>query len=352
MSDPSRRPNVLVILTDQQRFPTPYEPEELRRWRHDEFAAEREASARPASASPSTTRWRLRVPRAGRRCSRGNIRPCTASPRPMGWGRPSIATTCSGCPRIPFRRWVIGFAPAAIGHSSRASGTPRTWRCRIPAARAICCRSTMRAIRNEENIAAYLEANLLDQFGFSEWVGPEPHGLGKHNTGSVKDVFTADETIALLQRIDGDEERAAMADGVLVFESARQLMFGVVGLLQGMRYHPSTVPDIPKPPTHDEDLSTKPACQQSYVDEWKTIASSAAVDRDASQVPLSGASTPLMTRSPGCSTRCAQAETTRTQSSCSAPTTATCSAPTAGCTRNGTTPTRNRSTSRSSWRVR
>jgi arylsulfatase A-like enzyme len=41
MSDPSSRPNVLVILTDQQRFPTPYEPEELRRWRHDEFAAER-----------------------------------------------------------------------------------------------------------------------------------------------------------------------------------------------------------------------------------------------------------------------------------------------------------------------
>ena len=44
-------------------------------------------------------------------------------------------------------------------------------------------------VRNEENIAAYLEADLLDEFGFSEWVGPEPHGLGKHNTGSVKDVL-------------------------------------------------------------------------------------------------------------------------------------------------------------------
>ena len=44
----------------------------------------------------------------------------------------------------------------------------------------------------------YLEADLLDEFGFSEWVGPEPHGLGKHNTGTVKDVFTADETVELL----------------------------------------------------------------------------------------------------------------------------------------------------------
>ena len=41
MSELSKRPNILVILTDQQRFPTPYEPEGLRQWRHDEFAAER-----------------------------------------------------------------------------------------------------------------------------------------------------------------------------------------------------------------------------------------------------------------------------------------------------------------------
>ena len=47
----------------------------------------------------------------------------------------------------------------------------------------------------EENIQKYLDADLLDEYGFSEWVGPEPHGLGKHNTGTVKDPFTADETI-------------------------------------------------------------------------------------------------------------------------------------------------------------
>ena len=47
----------------------------------------------------------------------------------------------------------------------------------------------------EENIERYLEADLLDVFGFSEWVGPEPHGLGEHNTGTVKDVFTAERTV-------------------------------------------------------------------------------------------------------------------------------------------------------------
>jgi arylsulfatase A-like enzyme len=41
MSDVSRRPNILIVLTDQQRFPTSYEPEGLRQWRRDEFVAER-----------------------------------------------------------------------------------------------------------------------------------------------------------------------------------------------------------------------------------------------------------------------------------------------------------------------
>ena len=75
----------------------------------------------------------------------------------------------------------------------------------------------------EENIEKYLEADLLDDYGFSEWVGPEPHGLGKHNTGTVKDPFTADETIALLKRLDADDGDAAVADGLLVSQPARRL---------------------------------------------------------------------------------------------------------------------------------
>ena len=39
-----------------------------------------------------------------------------------------------------------------------------------------------------------------------------------------------------------------------------------------VRYHPSLLKgDIDLPATVHEDLSTKPACQQSYADEWKWI---------------------------------------------------------------------------------
>ena len=49
--------------------------------------------------------------------------------------------------------------------------------------------------------------------------------------------------------------------------------------------------------------------------------------------------------------RCGRRTRTKTPSWCSAPTMVKCSAPTAACTKNGTTPTRKRRTSRWSWRA-
>ena len=123
----------------------------------------------------------------------------------------------------------------------------------------------------EENIAEYLKADLLDDYGFSEWVGPEPHGLGKHNMGTVKDPFTADETIELLQRLDADEGEDPWLTVCSFLNPHDDSFFGIVALTQGLRYHPSTVPHVDQAPTRHEDLSSKPACQQSMVDLWSRI---------------------------------------------------------------------------------
>ncbi len=123
----------------------------------------------------------------------------------------------------------------------------------------------------DDNIQRYLEADLLDDYGFSEWVGPEPHGLGKHNTGLLKDPFTADETIALLKRLDADADETPWLTVCSFLNPHDDSMFGLIALTQGLRYHPSQVPHVAQAPTRDEDLSTKPACQQSYVDNWSTI---------------------------------------------------------------------------------
>ena len=123
----------------------------------------------------------------------------------------------------------------------------------------------------EDNIQKYLDADLLDDHGFSEWVGPDPHGLGKHNTGVIKDPFTADETIALLKRLDAEEGDAPWLTVCSFLNPHDDSLFGLIALTQGLRYHPSQVPHVDQAPTHEEDLSTKPSCQQSYVDNWGTI---------------------------------------------------------------------------------
>ena len=96
----------------------------------------------------------------------------------------------------------------------------------------------------QENIEKYLQADLLDDYGFSEWVGPEPHGLGAHNTGMVKDPFTADETIALLKRFDAEENDTPWLTVCSFLNPHDDSLFGVIALAQGLRYHPSEVPHV------------------------------------------------------------------------------------------------------------
>ena len=62
-----------------------------------------------------------------------------------------------------------------------------------------------------------------------------------------------------------------MAHGLLVLNPHDDSMFGAIALTQGLRYHPSQVPHVDQPPTRHEDLSTKPFCQKSYVDNWSSI---------------------------------------------------------------------------------
>ena len=91
---------------------------------------------------------------------------------------------------------------------------------------------------NAENIAAYLKADLLDDYGFSEWVGPEAHGLGKQNTGTAQGSLHGGRDHRAAEAARQGRQRAAVADGVLVPEPARHLMFGVIALAQGLRYDP------------------------------------------------------------------------------------------------------------------
>ena len=261
------RPNVLVILTDQLRYPPPYESEELAAWRREVTPGQerlREDGVSfvrhyPMSAACAPSRASLLT---GQYPSLHGVTQTdgvakSADGDEMSWLAPDGVPTvgdwfrAAGYRTFYKGKWHVSHAhlPARDGdgdeQSITADGTP------IP-----------------DGVERYLEADLLEPWGFSEWVGPEPHGLGSQNTGTVKDPFTADETVALLERL-GAEEGGAPWLTVCSFLNPHDIaLFGVVGLTQGLRYRPGDVPSIEQAPTRDEDLSTKPGCQQSMVDVW------------------------------------------------------------------------------------
>jgi arylsulfatase A-like enzyme len=272
MSQPAehRRPNILLVMTDQLRYPPTYESDELAAYRREHCAGQERLRANgvsfkhhyPITAACAPSRASLLT---GHHPSLHGVSQTDgltkgADGDDMFWLAPDGVPTLGDWFRAGgYRTFFKGKWHASHAHLDADDG------------KGYLLSIDDDGKPQEENIKRYLEADLLDEFGFSEWVGPEPHGLGKHNTGTVKDVFTADETVELLQRLDRDESDQPWLTVCSFLNPHDDSLFGIIALTQGLRYHPATVPHLEQAPTHEEDLSTKPACQQSMVDLWGTI---------------------------------------------------------------------------------
>ena len=267
VSEPRQRPNLLLVMTDQLRYPPGYESEELAGYRREHCAGQERLRANGVSFRhhyPITTA-------------------CAPSRASLLTGHyPSLhgVTQTDGLAKSAEGEDMFWLAPDAVptlGDWFRAGGYRTFYKGKWHASHAHLDADDGEGYLlsidddgtpQQENIERYLAADLLDEYGFSEWVGPEPHGLGKHNMGTVKDPFTADETIALLARLDAEEDGEPWLAVCSFLNPHDDSLFGLAALAQGLRYHPSTVPPAAQAPTRDEDLSTKPTCHQSYTETW------------------------------------------------------------------------------------
>lgn len=198
------RPNILVVLTDQLRYPPVYQSPELAQFCREQMAGQE--SLRDEGVS-FTRHYPMSAACAPSRAS------LLTGQYPSLHGVTQTDGLAKG-PEGPDMFWLAPDTVPTLGDWFRAAGY-RTyfkgkWHASHEHLDAHDGNGYLLSIDDEgnpieENIAEYLKADLLDDYGFSEWVGPEPHGLGKHNMGTVKDPFTADETIELLQRLDADE---------------------------------------------------------------------------------------------------------------------------------------------------
>jgi arylsulfatase A-like enzyme/putative intracellular protease/amidase len=182
-------------------------------------------------------------------------------------------------------RWLRPGEVPTLGHWFRAGGYDTHYQGKwhmshadlVDAAGATLATNDDEGVVDDAAVQAYLDADPLDEFGFSGWVGPEPHGARLANSGLVRDGLFADRVVAWLEdryarRRAG--EAAALRPFLLVasFVNPHDIVFAPVWLgpewlRRGSGDIPLTAadpPPIPASPTDDEDLSTKPAAQIAY----------------------------------------------------------------------------------------
>ena len=260
-------PNVLLIMTDEERYPPPYEDEAVRAFRRERLPARASLGARGLSfhrhyagsmaCAPSrATLFTGQYPSLHGVTSTDGVAKQANDPA-MTWLDPDVVPTLgdwfrAGGYRTHYRgKWHISHADlAAQGHhglkASDDQGRP------IPGA-----------------VDAYHRADRLDPFGFSGWVGREPHGADKSDCGTVRDGVFAEQVVGLF-----DDLAAARHEGpwlaVASFVNPHDIAFAGFGWDQLLGFDPpgDSVPDVPEAPSQQDSFAGRPACQEAFKRVW------------------------------------------------------------------------------------
>ncbi len=277
MKPDTERPNFLIFMVDEVRYPPVYETEEIKAWRNRYLKAQD------------------MLRQTGVEFHRHYVASCACCPSrsSLFTGQyPSLhgVTQTPGAAKTSFDPGMFWLDPNTVptmGDYFRAAGYRTFYKGKwhisdgdiiIPGTRnplmtwgVNTTDSNPSPIPLPRNIEIYRQADRLDDYGFSGWIGPEPHGAAQANSGMNRDQGFAQEAIALLDELEA--ERAA-GDGqqspwLIVNSYVNPHDIALFGIqwkaLWGYDYTDDTVPDIPPAPTHDEDLDTKPRCQASFI---------------------------------------------------------------------------------------
>lgn len=268
----SSRPDIVVIMTDQERAAPPYESAELAAWRR---------RALPGAA------WFDDHGVSFRRHYTGSLACVPSRPTLFTGQFPDVhgVTQTDGLGKMwddSRMRWLREGEVPTLGHWFRAGGYDTHYQGKWHISHAdLTDPETGRSLAvNDDDgnelasaVEAYLDADRLDPFGFSGWIGPEPHGAEPANSGIVRDNLIADRVVGWLQdryerRRAGDGEALRPFLLVASFVNPHDIVFAP-GWVAADRRNPvrpgsDDPPDVPPSPTDDEDLASKPAAQAAF----------------------------------------------------------------------------------------
>ena len=263
------RPDVVIVMTDEERAIPPYESDEIRAWRARTLAGWRWFDENGVSFARHYT---------------GSLA-CVPSRPTMFTGQyPDLhgVTQTDGIGKVyddSRMRWLRPFEVPTLGNWFRAAGydTHYDGKWHISHADLTDPRTGRVLATNDDDgvvdpgaVQRYLQAGPLEPFGFSGWVGPEPHGAGLANSGLRRDPLIADRVVAWLEdryarRRAGDPSALRPFLLVASFVNPHDIvLFPTWALRSPLRPSHLDPPHVPPAPTADEDLRTKPAAQIAF----------------------------------------------------------------------------------------
>ncbi|HEX8847278.1 MAG TPA: sulfatase-like hydrolase/transferase [Pyrinomonadaceae bacterium] len=280
MKPDTKRPNFLIFMADEVRYPPVYETEEIKEWRKKYLKAqdvlrqtgvefERHYVASCACCPSRSSIFTGQYPSLhGVTQTPGTAK--TSFDPGMFWLDPNTVPTmgdyfrAAGYRTFYKGKWHVSDADIIIPGTHDVL---MTWGVKDTDGKD----SAPTPIPLPRNIEIYRRADRLDDYGFSGWIGPEPHGAAQANCGMNRDSGYAQEAIELLDELEAERATSGgqQSPWLIVNSYVNPHDIALFGLQWptswGYPLTDDTVPDIPAAPTDDEDLDTKPRCQKSFV---------------------------------------------------------------------------------------
>lgn len=267
------RPDIVIVMTDEERAAPPYETPELRRWRDRVLLGRRWFDEHGVNFTRHYT---------------GSLACVPSRPTLFTGHYPDLhgVTQTDGLGKAyddSRLRWLRAGEVPTLGNWFRAAGydTHYDGKWHISHADLIDPATGRILDTNDDDgkidtaaVRRYLDADPLEPYGFSGWVGPEPHGAKLSNAGIRRDPLIADRVVAWLddryaRRRAGDPDALRPFLLVASFVNPHDIvLFPGWARRSPLEPSPTDPPHVPPAPTADEDLSAKPAAQEAFRDAY------------------------------------------------------------------------------------
>jgi arylsulfatase A-like enzyme len=268
------RPDIIILMTDEERAVPPYESPRVLAWR------DRTLSGR---------KWFDEHGVSFQRHYTGSLACVPSRPTIFTGHYPDLhgVTQTDGLGKMSDdsrMRWLRQGEVPTLGNWFRAAGYDTHYHGKWHISHADLHDASGRVLATNDDdglvdhtaVQRYLNADPLGPFGFSGWVGPEPHGAQLANAGVRRDPLIADRVVAWLidryaRRRAG--EAAAQHPFLLVasFVNPHDIVLFPAWMRRNpLKPSPLDPPHVPAAPTADEDLATKPAAQIAFREAYYT----------------------------------------------------------------------------------